>query len=210
MIKILIVDDHSIIREGLKRILNDFLDMTVIDEASTGKEVLEKARKKEFDIVILDISLPDRSGLDILKQLKKINPQLSILILSIHPEERYAIRALKAGASGYLTKDKATDELIKAIQKIFSGGKYITSSLAEKLAQDLENDVEKLPHESLSDREYQVLCMIASGKTINEIAKELYLSEKTISTYRTRILEKMKMKSNAELIYYAIKHNLVD
>lgn len=210
MIKILIADDHAIVREGLKKILSEIADMEVIDEASTGKEIIEKVRKKKFDLIVLDISLPDRSGLDILKQLKRIKPHLPILILSVHSEEHYATRALRAGASGYLTKDRAPRELIKAIRKIFEGGRYITSSLAEKLAYDLAQDTKKPLHESLSDREYQVLCMIASGKTVKEIAKELYLSEKTISTYRTRILEKMKMKNNAELTYYAIKHGLVD
>jgi len=210
MSKILIVDDHAIVREGLKKILNCFAGIEEIEEACNGKETLEKIRKKEFNIVLLDISLPDINGLDILKQIKKIRPNLQVLILSIHPEERYAIRTLKAGASGYLTKDRAPQELVKAVREILKGRKYITSSLAEKLVQNLEDKTKKPLHENLSDREYQVLCLIASGKTVKEIAKELYLSEKTISTYRTRILEKMKMKNNAELIYYAIKHGLVD
>jgi len=210
MSKILIVDDHAIVREGLKKILNCFTAVEEIEEACNGKEALEKIRKKEFNIVLLDISLPDGNGLDILKQIKKIKPNLQVLILSIHPEERYAIRTLKAGASGYLTKDRVPQELVKAVREILKGRKYITSSLAEKLVQNLENRTKKPLHENLSDREYQVLCLIASGKTVKEIAKELYLSEKTISTYRTRILEKMKMKNNAELIYYAIKHGLVD
>ncbi|MCP2519421.1 response regulator transcription factor [SCandidatus Aminicenantes bacterium Aminicenantia_JdfR_composite] len=209
MFKILIADDHAIVREGIKKILSEFSDIKVVNEAKTGKETIEKVRKEKLDLIILDISLPDRNGLDVLKQIKELKPNLPVLILSIHPEENYAIRTLKAGASGYLTKDKTPHELIKAVKKIFKGGKYITPSLAEKLAYELSRKNEKPLHENLSDREYQVLCMIASGKTIKKIAEELCLSEKTISTYRMRILEKMKMKNNAELIHYAIKHGLI-
>jgi len=210
MIKILIADDHPVVRKGLKEIIEDTPDMMVGDEASNGQETLEKVRKSDFDIVLLDISMPGRSGLDILKELKSEKPELSVLILSIHPEEQYAVRVLKAGASGYLTKESAPEELIAAIKKASIGRKYVSSSLAEKLALYLEIDDEKPLHETLSDREYEVMRKIASGKTITEIAEKLFLSIKTISTYRSRILEKMGMKSNAELTHYALKNRLVE
>ena len=210
MIKILIADDHAIVREGLKRIVAETADMVVADEATNGHEVLDKVSNNEYNVVILDISMPGRGGVDILKQLKGQRPHLPILILSMHPEEQYAVRVLKAGAAGYLTKESAPDELITAIQRVSTGRKYVSSSLAEKLAFDLERDTELPYHETLSDREYQVLCMIASGKRVQEIAEELCLSVKTVSTYRSRILEKMKMRNNAELMRYAIKHGLVD
>jgi two-component system invasion response regulator UvrY len=210
MIKILIADDHPVVRKGLKEIIEDNSDMVVAGEASNGQEVLEEALKKDFDVVVLDISMPGRSGLEVLKQLKRERPELSVLILSMHPEEHYAVRVLKAGASGYLTKESVPDELIKAIRRISTGRKYVSSTLAEKLAFDLENGAERPAYKKLSDREYEVMCMIASGKTLKEIAEKLCLSAKTISTYRSRILEKMKMKNNAELTHYAIIHNLVD
>lgn len=210
MKKILIADDHPIVRKGLTNTIKETSDMTVAGEACNGQEALDKVLKNDFDIVVLDISMPGRSGLDILKELKTRRPKLSVLVLSIHPEEHYAVRALKAGASGYLTKESAPEELITALRKISIGKKYISSSLAEKLAFDLESGAEKQLHETLSDREYEVMCMIASGKTVKEIAKKLFLSVKTISTYRARILEKMRMKSNAELTHYAIKHKLVE
>ena len=209
MIKILIADDHAIVREGLKQIIRETSDMVVAGEASTAQEVLEKVWKNDYDVVLLDISMPGRSGLDILKQLKSQRPELPILILTIHPEEQYAVRVLRAGASGYLTKESAPDELIKAIRKVSMGRKYVSSTLAEKLATEVDIISEKPLHQALSDREYEVMCMIASGKTVKEIAEELCLSIKTISTYRSRILEKMKMKSNAELIHYAIQNRLV-
>jgi len=210
MIKILIADDHPVVRKGLKEIIEDIPDMAVRGEASTGQETLEKVRKSDFDIVVLDISMPGGNGLDILKQLKDEKPELSVLVLSMYPEEQYAVRVLRAGASGYLTKESAPEELIAAIRKASKGGKYISSSLAEKLAFDLEIDAERPLHETLSDREYQVMRMIASGKTGKEIGEELFLSVKTISTYRSRILEKMKMKSSTELTHYALKNGLVD
>lgn len=210
MIKIFIADDHAIVREGLKQIVAETSDMAVTDEADTGHEVLEKVSENDYDVLVLDITMPGLNGLDALKQLRSQRPDLPVLVLSIHPEEQYAVRVLRAGASGYLTKESAPDELISAIRKVSMGGKYVTPSLAEKLASDLVVDGKKPLHETLSDREYQVLCMIASGKTVTEIAGELFLSEKTISTYRSRILEKMKMKTNAELIHYAIKHGLVE
>jgi two-component system invasion response regulator UvrY len=210
MIKILVADDHTIFREGLKRILAECADVIVADEASNGREVLDKIWKNEYDMVLLDISMPGITGLEALKQLKTDRPRLPVLVLSMHPEEQYAVRALRAGASGYLTKESAPDELITAIRKISQGRKYITSSLAERLAFEVEADSERPPHEILSDREYQVLRMIASGSTIKEIAKELSLSIKTVSTYRTRIMGKMKMKTNAELMHYALKHQILD
>ncbi|MHA1873409.1 MAG: response regulator [Candidatus Heimdallarchaeaceae archaeon] len=210
MIKVLIVDDHTIVREGLRQILEDTSDIVVTGEASSAQEVLNKVKSNNFDIVLLDISLPGRSGLDVLKQLKSIKPDLPVLILSMHPEEQYAIRSLRAKASGYLTKESASDELIKAIRKVAQGRKYITSSLAEKLAFELEDSTGCSSHEKLSDREYQVMGMIASGKRIKEIADALSLSVKTISTYRTRILKKMNMKNTSQLIHYAIKAGLVE
>jgi len=210
MIKILIADDHAVVREGLKQIISETPDMRVTDEADNGQEVLNKVSEQNYDVVLLDITMPGRSGLDVLKQIKSKKPKLPVLMLSVHPEEQYAIRTLKAGASGYLTKGSATDELIAAIRKISAGKKYVSSSLAEKLAFDLDMDYEKPRHEILSDREYQVMSMIASGKTVKEIADELSLSVQTISTYRSRILEKMKLKNNAEIIYYAVKQGLVE
>jgi len=210
MIKILIADDHAIVREGLKQILSETPDLVVVAEASSGQEVLEKISKNDLDLVVLDIAMPGRGGLDILKEIKTQKPRLPVLMLSMYPEEQYAIRVLKSGASGYLTKESAPSELVMAIRQISQGKKYISPSLAEKLAIDLEINPDKMPHEILSDREYQVMCMIASGKTLKEIADGLSLSIKTISTYRSRILEKMNMKTNAELTHYAIKNNLVD
>ena len=210
MIKILIADDHAIVREGLKQILSESDDLAVADEASTGQEVLEKINKNDLDLVILDIAMPGRGGLDILKEIKTQKPKLPVLMLSMYPEEQYAVRVLKSGAAGYLTKESAPGELVMAIRQISQGKKYISPSLAEKLAVDLEISPDKPSHETLSDREYQVMCMIASGKTLKEIADGLSLSIKTISTYRSRILEKMNLKTNAELTHYAIKNNLVD
>jgi two-component system invasion response regulator UvrY len=210
MIRILIADDHRIVREGLKQILAETPDMTVVDEASNGQEVLGKVWEGDYDVVLLDISMPGRSGLDILKQLKNERPKLAVLVLSMYSEEQYAMRALRAGASGYMTKESAPDELIEAIRKVSTGRKYISATVAEKLAISLEANDERPAHESLSDREYQVMCMIASGKTIKTIADELSLSVKTVSTYRTRILEKMRMKNNAELTHYSIQNRLVE
>jgi two-component system invasion response regulator UvrY len=210
MLKILIADDHAIVRQGLKQIVTETRDMIVAGEASNGQELLSKIKEGEYDVVVLDITMPVRNGMDVLRQLRSEKPRLPVLMLSIHPEEQYALRALRAGASGYLTKESAPDELVVAIRKVSSGGKYISTSLAEKLAFEIEVGREQALHETLSDREYQVLCLIASGKTVMEIAQELSLSEKTISTYRSRVLEKMNMKNNAELTYYAIKNQLVD
>jgi two-component system invasion response regulator UvrY len=208
-IKILIADDHPIVRAGFKQVISDMPDMLVADEAGNGQEALAYIRKKDYDLVLLDISMPGRSGLEVLKDLKSEKPKLPVLILSIYPEEQYAIRALRAGASGYMTKDSAPNELIAAIRKISEGGKYISASLAEKLTYYLDGDASRPPQEALSDREYQVMLMIASGKTVTQIADELCLSVKTISTYRAHILEKMKMKNNAEITLYAVQNKLV-
>jgi two-component system, NarL family, invasion response regulator UvrY len=208
-IKILVVDDHSIVRQGLKQILADSQSLIVAGEASTGQEALQKIRSSNFDMVIMDISLPDRSGLDMLEQIKIIAPKLPVLILSMHAEEQYATRAFKSGASGYLTKESASEQLVIAINKVAQGGKYISPSLAEKLVFELVKDSEKALHENLSDRELQVLCLLASGKTLTDISQLLHVSVKTVSTYRTRILEKMGMHNNAELIRYALENKLV-
>ncbi len=207
--KILIADNHRIVREGIKHILSEMPDVIAMDEAGNGQEVLQKAWESDYDIILLDISMPGRSGLEILKQLKNGRPSLKILVLSMYPEDHYAVRAIKAGAFGYLTKESDPDELLEAVRKISTGRKYISSSLAETLARHLETGYEKLPHETLSDREFEVMCKIASGKTVKEIAVELSLSAKTISTYRTRILCKTGMKNNAQLTHYTIRNQLV-
>ncbi|MEW6734123.1 MAG: response regulator transcription factor [Acidobacteriota bacterium] len=209
MIKVLVADDHAIVREGLKQILAENSTIVVAGEASTAQEVIRKVQTGSWDVVVLDISLPDRSGLEVLKQIKNQFPTLPILVLTMHAEEQYAVRVLKAGASGYLTKESAPEQLVEALQKVARGGRYVSASLAERLVFDLRSDPNKLPHESLSDREFQILCMIASGKTLTEIAQELYVSIKTVSTHRTRILQKMGMRNNAELIHYAITHSLI-
>lgn len=210
MIKILIADDHAIVRQGLKQIVANDLTMTVVGEAQNGHEVFERVRELALDVVILDITMPHKSGLDVLKELKRERPQLPVLVLSMHPEDQYAVRVLKAGASGYMTKESAPEQLIEAIRKVYRGGKYVSPSLAEKLAFNLHSDTEKPLHENLSDREYQVLCRIAQGKTVTDIADEISLSVKTVSTYRVRLLEKMGMSSNAELTRYALQYQLVN
>jgi DNA-binding NarL/FixJ family response regulator len=210
MIKVLIADDHNLVRKGLKRILLDTEWIASVDEARDGKEAVIKVSNIDYDVVLLDISFPGRSGIDTLKQLRCLKPKLPVLILSMHPEEQYAVRSIRAGASGYLTKESATEELIEAIRRVTTGRKYITSSLAERLAIGTEEQSEEPLHKSLSDREYQVMCLIASGITVKEIAEALSLSVKTISTHRVRILRKMHMKNNAHLTHYAIKQGLVD
>ncbi|MBI5657626.1 MAG: response regulator transcription factor [Geobacter sp.] len=210
--RILIVDDHAIVRRGLAQILLDAFDgLSRHEEAKDGQEAYAKVVDHDFDLVLMDISLPGRNGLEVLKQLKQIKPQLPVLMLSMHPEEQYAVRALKAGAAGYLTKGSAPDELVAAVRRVLQGGKYVSPTLSELLVSELANGMQcKERHESLSDREFQVGCRIASGKTITEIATDLVLSAKTVSTYRTRILEKMQMKSNAEITTYFIRNGLVD
>ena len=210
MIRALIADDHAVVRQGLKLILGDTPEMVVAGEATNGQEVLDKVRAETWDIVVLDISMPDRSGLDILKQLRSERPKLPVLVLSMYSEDQYARRVLKAGAAGYVTKDTAADELVRAIRKVVSGGRYVSSFLAEKLAFEIGTDSSRLPHEILSDREFQVLRLIATGKSVTEIAAQLCLSVKTVSTYRARTLEKMNLGTNAELIHYAMQNHLID
>ena len=207
--KVLIADDQIIIREGLKQILSRMPEVELVDEAGNGQEVMSKVKKMKYDIIVLDISMPGRSGLEVLKELKQKKPNSAVLVLSIHPEEHYAVRVLKAGAAGYINKSSASDELVQAIKTVVAGGKYITNETAEKLVKEIKEDSIKLSHEKLSDREYQVMCMIASGKTVKEISEYLCLSIKTVSTYRTRILDKMKMKNNSEITFYAIKKELI-
>jgi len=210
MIKVCVVDDHAVVREGLKRIIAENPGMAVTAEAGDGHEALKIIQTQPCDVVLLDITMPNKSGLDVLKELHANTPRLPVLVLSMHAEDQYAVRVLRAGAAGYLTKESAPAKLVQAIRKVVRGGKYVSQTLAEKLVYDLDSDTSKAPHEALSDREYQVLCMIASGKTVTDIADELALSVKTISTYRVRILEKLNMKNNAELTRYAIKESLVD
>jgi len=207
--KILIADDHAVVREGLKQILTGVPGVKEINGACDGFELLEKVKEKNYDIVVLDISMPGKSGLEVLKELKTLKPKLPVLILSIYPEGQYAVRVLKAGASGYLTKDSASEELVNAVEKIYLGQKYITPSLAEKLA-DFSWEGDKLPHEKLSDREFEVFKMIAAGKTVKEIADKLFISVKTVSTYKIRIFEKMNMESRSDITSYAIKNKLID
>jgi DNA-binding NarL/FixJ family response regulator len=208
MIKVIIVDDHPVVRRGLKQIIEDEPDMEVAGEAKNAGECFSLVRKTDCTLVLLDITLPDKSGFDVLKQLKYEHPSLPVLILSVHPEDQYGLRLIKAGASGYLMKEGTPKELVKAIRKVNAGGKYVSASLAEKMVSRL-GAFDKPPHENLSDREFQILCLIAGGKSLKGIADELCISEKTVSTYRARILEKMKMSTNSDLIHYALNHHLV-
>jgi two-component system invasion response regulator UvrY len=210
IIKIIIADDHAIVREGLKQILADSKDMVVTGDAENGIDAIKLARKNDCDVLLLDISMPDRSGIEVLKQIKKESPKLAVLMLSMHREDQYAVRSLKAGASGYLNKQSAPNELVDAIRVVAAGKKYISTALAQELANQVGDDREVPLHETLSDREYQTFVMIASGKTVSDIAEELSLSVKTISMYRSRLLQKMKLRNNAELTHYAIKNELVE
>ena len=209
MTKILIADDHPVVRAGLKELLSGAFGKLTFTEAKTAQETIEMASKEEWSLVILDVSMPGRSGIDILSDLKRAQPKLPVLVLSMHPEEQFARRALKAGASAYMTKETVPEELVKAVRKVLAGGRYVSAALAEKLASDLREGTNLTPHEILSDREFQILQMIASGKTVTNIAEELALSVKTVSTYRARMLEKTGMRNNAELIRYAIENHLV-
>ncbi len=209
MIRLLIADDHEMFREGIKRICEDNPEIEVAGEASNGNEVLDKVAEGKYDLLLLDIAMPGMSGLDTLKQLKTIKPKLRVLVLSMYPEDEYAIRAIKAGAAGYLTKAKASRELMEAIKKVSSGGNYINTSVAEKLLFDLKPEESRPLHETLSDREYQIFSMIIKGEKVGAIADKLYLSVKTVSTYKVRILNKMEMKSTAELVKYAIENDLM-
>jgi two-component system invasion response regulator UvrY len=208
MIRILIADDHAIIRHGLKQIIEDSGEMRVVAEAGSGSDALRKIRGSECDVVVLDISMPDMSGIDVLKQIHAEKPQLPILILSIYPEDQYAVRLIKAGAAGYMTKESAPAEVVRALLHVAGGKKYISPVVAELLANEVGTDEERLPHQILSDREYQIFLLLASARTVSEIADNLALSVKTISTYRSRILDKMHLSNNAELMRYAVDNHL--
>ncbi|HUL45209.1 MAG TPA: response regulator transcription factor [Bacteroidota bacterium] len=210
MIEILIADDHALFREGLKQILAKHSDLRVADEAGNGEEVLVKVRSRSYDVVLLDISMPGQSGWDVLAEIKCEQPGLPVLILSMYPENQYAIRMLRAGAAGYVSKESVPDELITAIRKVAGGGKHVSPAIAEKLAFEIEKNADKLPHQLLSNREFQVMSMLASGKALPEIADALHLSEKTITTYRARIFEKLGVRNNVELTHYALQHKLVE
>ena len=210
MIKILMVDDHQIVREGIKRIIHDTEDICIVEEAANGDEALLLLKKIDVDLILLDISMPGKNGIQTLKEIKKINSQLPVLMLSMHAEDQYAMRSIKAGASGYLTKDSASDKLVTAIRKIYSGRKYISSEVAELLITDIYHDEEKKLHSLLSDREFEILKFIINGLSPKEIAKNLQISDKTVSTYRSRVLKKLNMHTTAELIKYGINNNLLD
>lgn len=210
MIRILVVDDHELIREGLKKVIRREPDFQIVGEARSAPEVFDLIDKTTADIALLDISLPGRSGLELLADLRERAPKMKILVLSMHPEERFAVRAIRDGASGYLTKETATEELVRAIRKVTAGGKYVSASLAEQLAAEIGSPTLRPIHEILSDREFQVMRMIASGKSVNHIAADLSLSIHTVATYKSRIMQKMHMKNSAEVIRYALEHKLID
>ena len=209
-IHVLIADDHAIVRQGLKQILSETDDLVVTGEADDGADALQLARQQPWDVFLLDVSMPNRNGIDTLKQLKKEFPRLPILMLSMHPEEQYAVRALKAGAAGYLTKQSAPEQLVTAIRQVAGGKKYVSTAVAQQLIEALSDDTDKLPHERITDREYQVLVMISTGNTLTQIAENLNLGVATVSTYRARLLEKMGLKSTAEIIHYGLENGLVD
>ncbi len=210
MIKVLVADDHPVVRKGLVHLLAEEPDVGAVAEATNAAELLGLVREKEWDVVVLDITMPDRSGLEALKDIKAMRPGLPVLVLSMHPEDQYALRVLKAGAAGYMNKDGASEELVGAVRKVVGGGRYVSPAMAEKLAIVVGMGYDSPPHDRLSDREFQVMCMLASGKKLKEVAEELHLSVKTVSTYRARVLEKMEMDSNTELTYYAVKNGLID
>ena len=210
MLKVLIADDHAVVRQGLRQILSEIPELGVVGEAQDGQAVLNLMRAEPWDVLVLDLSMPGRGGLDILKDVRRERPETRVLVLSMHPEDQFAVRTLKAGAAGYLTKESAPSELVAAVRKVLTGGRYISPALAEKLAFDLGRDDDRPRHEKLSDREFQVMRRLAAGMTVQQIADELMLSPKTISTYRARVLEKLELKTNAELIHYSIHNELVD
>lgn len=209
MTRILIADDHQIVRAGLKNLLSEYQEFTVAGEAGSGAETVKMVRASDWDLVLLDITMPDMNGVDTLQQIKRSKPDLPVLILSMHPEDQYAVNLLRAGANGYVCKECAPEQLISAIRTVVAGRRYVSPALGDQLAGDLSGDTQKAPHTELSEREFQVFCKLAAGQAVSEIANELFLSVKTISTYRSRILEKMGMKTNANLTYYAIKHGLI-
>ena len=207
--KVLIADDHAVVRRGLKQILSEERDITVVGEAKNGHEALEMSRRLEWDVAVVDYAMPGRSGVELLKEIKRHHPKRPVLVLSMYPEEWHAVQVLRAGGAGYLSKETATEELMTAIRKVVKGGRYVSPALAEKLASGLAPDQARAPHETLSDREYRVLWLLASGKPISKIAQEMFLSPSTISTYRTRILRKLGLANNAQLVQYAVQHQLV-
>lgn len=208
MIRLLIADDHPVVREGLRRIVTDCEDMTVVGEAASGDEVIQNLTSAEVDVLLSDISMPGVAFLEVMRWVRQERPRVRVLVLSVHPEDQYAIRAFRAGAVGYLTKDHSPSKLAGAIRRVYAGGRYITPALAERLAFQLGGEVEAATHEALSDREYEILCLIASGKSIKEIGASLVLSPKTVSTYRARILKKLQVKTTADLVRYAVEHEL--
>lgn len=210
MIKVLVVDDHAILRKGLAQILEDTPDLRVTGEADSGMQAIRMVQEQPFDLVLLDISMPDKHGIEVLKQLRQVRPSLPVLILSMHAEDQYALRSIKTGAAGYLNKQSAPAQLVTAIRQVASGKKYISVELAEQLANGLSQGYQELAHQSLSNREYQTLCLMASGKGLTEIAETMSLSVKTVSVYRARLLEKMNLRNNAEAIQYAITHHLLE
>jgi DNA-binding NarL/FixJ family response regulator len=209
MIKVVIVDDHAILRRGLTQIITESADMQVVGEADSSAAAMRLLRENPCNVLLLDITLPDRNGIETLKLVRKEFPKIRVLILSMHPENQYAVRALKAGAAGYLTKQSAPAQLVSAIRQVQQGRKYVTPAVAEELAQNVDRDADQPLHQTLSNREFQTLCMIASGKSLTDIALQMSLSVKTVSVYRARLLEKMRLKNNAELTHYAIKNQLV-
>jgi DNA-binding NarL/FixJ family response regulator len=209
VIRAFVVDDHPIVRRGLKHILDEAPDVRVVEEASSGAELFEKLGRTACDLLILDISLPDRSGLEVLKEVRRLHPRLPVLVFSMYAEDLFAIRALRAGAAGYVAKDSVPEELLKAVRRAGTGGKYVSAALAEKLATEIGRG-ERVAHERLSDREYEVMCLLARGKRVSTIASDLALSVKTVSTYRVRVLEKLGVKTTADVTRYALKHGLVD
>lgn len=210
MIKIVIADDHDIVRAGLKQIISDSRDMKVTGESGNAEQLIELVKKHDYDVVLLDLKMSGMNGLDAIKHIKLLKPDLPVIVLSMHAEDQYAVRTIRAGASGYITKETASENLIAAIKKAVAGGRYISPALAESLADSIALGGNEVPHDALTDREFQVMCMIASGRSVSDIASELFLSVKTISTYRQRTLSKMNMKNNSELTHYVIKNNLLD
>ena len=208
MIRLFIADDHPVVREGLRRIVTECEDMVVVDEAASGDEVLQKLSNAQVDVVLSDISMPGATFLEVMRWIRQERPKVRVLVLSVHPEDQYAIRAFRAGAAGYLTKEHSPTELAGAIRRVYAGGRYVTPSLAEKLAFQLGGQSDAAPHEALSDREYEILCLVASGKSIKEIGATLELSPKTVSTYRARVLKKLEVRTTADLVRYAVEHEL--
>jgi two-component system invasion response regulator UvrY len=208
--RILLTDDHAVVRQGLRLILADHFKKAVFGEARNAHEALNRVWKEKWDVVLLDVTMPGRSGLEVLREIKRSRPKLPVLVFSMHPEDQFAVRILKAGAAGYLTKESPAEELVGAIQKVVAGGRYVSPALAERMASYLDVDMKQAPHERLTDREFLILRAIASGKPVGQIAREFSLSVSTVSTYRTRILEKMHLKNNAELMHYAMRKGLVD